>query len=50
MSIAIQDWYAEITAQRFKVAGAIRRMMQRQLSAAWEKWQDTRTNSTHRQH
>ena len=34
-----QFWYAQVKKQQFKLAGAIRRMMHRKLSMAWEQWQ-----------
>ena len=34
-----QFWYAEVKDQQFKLAGALKRMMNRKLSQAWEQWQ-----------
>jgi hypothetical protein len=34
-----QAWYAELKDQQFRLAGALRRMMNRKLSMAWEQWQ-----------
>ena len=38
---ALQEWYAIIKDQQFRLAGALRRMQNRQVSMAWEKWQVT---------
>jgi hypothetical protein len=35
-----QEWYALLKDQQFRLAGALRRMMNRQLSMGWEKWQE----------
>jgi len=35
----LQAWYAELKDQQFRLAGALRRMMNRKLSMAWETWQ-----------
>jgi len=35
----MMSWWVAILDQRFKLQGAVHRMMNRKLSMAWEQWQ-----------
>ena len=42
VSMAFEKWQFESTAmarEKFLLAGAVKRMLMRQLSLAWEQWQ-----------